>query len=155
MTRVLSVCVTALVLLAAGALPAAAQQRADDEAAVRRTLAAYADARNVRDAAAEARAYAPDGDFRSSLGPFVTGRAEIEKQLTVTNAAYRFALTVTRLRFLSPEIAIADAEVNAGLEGRQARLVGTYVMSRSGAEWLIAAARIATAPQPRPAAATP
>ena len=148
----------AVALLASPALaqqaPAAAQQsQAADEAAIRARLAAYANARNVRDAAAEARCYTADGDFRSSLGPFVSGRAAIEKQLAVNDPNYRFALTVTHLRFVSPGIAVADAEVIAGPEGRGAKLVGTYVLAREGNDWLIAAARIATAPAPRPAPA--
>ena len=149
MPRILAVCLAFATLVS----PAFAQQSAAaDETAIRARLAAYADARNVRDAAAEARCYTADGDFRSSLGPFVSGRAAIEKQLTVNDPSYRFALTVTRLRFLAPGIAIVDAEVLAGPEGRGAKLVGTYVMAREGSDWLIAAARIATAPAPRPAA---
>ena len=58
--------------------PVRAQSPADD-AAIRARLAAYAEARNQRDAHAEALCYTPDGDFRSSLGPFVSGREAIEK----------------------------------------------------------------------------
>jgi uncharacterized protein (TIGR02246 family) len=130
--------------------PAAAQPGSPaDETAIRGQLAAYADARGRRDAAAEARLYSEDGDFRSSAGPFVSGRAAVERQLTVGNPAYRFGLTVTKLRFLTPDIAVADADVLAGLEGRQGRLVATYVMRRESGRWMIAAARIATAPPPR------
>jgi uncharacterized protein (TIGR02246 family) len=120
-----------------------------DEAAIRKTLARYADARNRRDADAEALCYTTDGDFRSSLGPFVSGRAAIEKQLAVTNPDYHFALTVTRLRSLADGVVIVDAEVLAGVGARPGKLVGTYVMTRDRDGWLIAAARIATAPAPR------
>ena len=127
--------------------PVRAQSPADD-AAVRARLAAYAEARNQRDARAEALCYTPDGDFRSRLGPFVSGREAIEKQLTVNDPSYRFGLTVTHLRFLGPQTAIVDAEVKAGVGGTQGTLVGTYVMAKQGADWLIAAARIARAPGP-------
>ena len=69
-------------------LPLAAQH-AQDEAAIRARVAAYGDARNKRDAHAEALCYTDDGDFRSGLGPFVSGRAAIEKQLTVNDSTYR------------------------------------------------------------------
>jgi uncharacterized protein (TIGR02246 family) len=124
-------------------------QRPVDDAAIRSRLGAYADARNRRDAHAEALCYTPDGDFRSSLGPFVSGRAAIEKQLAVADPSYRFTLTVTHVRVVSPQVAIADAEVTAGPAGREAMLVGTYVMAQQGGEWLIAAARISRAPAPR------
>jgi uncharacterized protein (TIGR02246 family) len=127
----------------------AAQAPDADDAAVRARLAAYADARNRRDAQAEARCYTPDGDFRSSLGPFVAGRAAIEKQLAVSDPSYRFALTVTHLRFVTPQVAVADADVKAGPGGREATLVGTYVMTKQSGDWLIAAARISRAPAPR------
>ena len=141
-----------LIVLASLLLPCSARaQSPADDAAVRARLAAYADARNRRDAHAEALSYAPDGDFRSSLGPFVSGREAIEKQLTVNDPSYRFGLTITHLRFLAPQTAIADAEVKAGVSGTQATLVGTYVLTKRGSEWLIAAARIARAPAPPPA----
>ena len=146
-TRFLAVLLIALVSVT---IPALAQQSPGaDEMGIRARLASYADARSRRDAAAEARCYTVDGDFRSSLGPFVSGRADIEKQLTVTDPNYRFSLTVTRLRFLMPQVAMVDADVLAGPEGRTAKLVGSYVMVRDSGDWLIAAARIALAPAPR------
>ena len=142
-------CVLILAFIASLLGPAAARaQSPADEAAVRARLAAYAEARNQRDAHAEALCYTADGDFRSSLGPFVSGREAIEKQLTVNDPSYRFGLTVTHLRFLGPQTAIVDAEVKAGVGGNQGTLVGTYVMMKQGADWLIAAARIARAPGP-------
>jgi uncharacterized protein (TIGR02246 family) len=124
-------------------------QTSGDEAAIRQRLASYAEARTQRDAAAEARCYTPDGDFRSSLGPFVSGREAIEKQLTVTDPSYTFALSVTKLRMLTPQVAMVDAEVMAGPAGRTAKLLGSYVMVRTDGDWLIAAARISPTPAPR------
>jgi uncharacterized protein (TIGR02246 family) len=145
MTRVFILVLTlCLVVPAAGGAQSAMTA---DDAAIRARLAAYADARNKRDAHAEALCYTPDGDFRSSAGPFVSGRAAIEKQLTVTNPDYRFALTITALRVLGPQFAIADASVMVGVGANQAELVGTYVMAKQGGDWLIAAARIARAPR--------
>ena len=130
-----------------------AQSPASDEVAIRARLAAYADARNRRDAHAEALCYTLDGDFRSSAGPFVSGREAVEKQLTVTNPDYRFLLTVTHFRFITPQIAIVDADVNTGIGTNLAPLVGVYVMQKQGNDWLISGARIARAPAPAAAPA--
>jgi hypothetical protein len=89
--------------------------------------------------------YAEDGDFRSSAGPFVTGRAAIEKQLTVANPNYKFELDVVSLRFLDPQVAVVEADVRAGVGDNLGKLVGTYVMVKRNGEWLIGAARIARA----------
>ena len=140
-----------LLLVALVALTAAAswaQSLSVDEAAIRARLGVYADARNRRDAHAEALCYATDGDFRSSLGPFVFGREAVEKQLVVNNPDYRFKMAVTHLRFVTPQVAIADADVNTGIGEKLAPLVGVYVMVKQGGEWLISGARIARAPAP-------
>lgn len=136
------------VLVLCAPVTAGAQGTAD-EAAVRARLAAYADARMQRDAKAEALCYTMNGDFRSSQGPFVAGRAAVESQLTVTNPAYRFSLTVSKLRFVAPGVAVVDADLLTGLEGREAPLIGTYVLTKQGSDWLIAAARIALPPPAR------
>jgi len=141
-----SLLLIALVALTTAAAPAPSPSA--DEAAIRARLAVYAEARNRRDAHAEALCYATDGDFRSSLGPFVFGREAVEKQLVVNNPDYRFHLAVTHLRFVTPQVAIADADVNTGLGANLAPLVGVYVMVKQGGEWLISGARIARAPAP-------
>jgi uncharacterized protein (TIGR02246 family) len=132
-------------------LGSAAAQQPADEAQIRARLAAYADARTRRDAKAEALCYTETGDFRSSAGPFVTGRAAIEQQLTVNNPAYRFVLDVVKLRFITPEVAIVEADVSAGVGDNLGRLIGTYVLLKQGNDWLIDAARISRPPTPPPA----
>jgi uncharacterized protein (TIGR02246 family) len=114
-----------------------------DDRAIRARLAAYADARNVRDAHAEALCYAEDGDFRSGAGPLATGRAQVEKELAVADPSYRFALTVDGVRFLDADVAIAETAILAGPAGQGIRLIGSYVMVRKAGAWLIGAARIA------------
>lgn len=147
MTRIFrSLVVVAVAALSAPVAPA--ESASADEAAIRTRLAAYADARSRRDAHAEALCYTTDGDFRSSLGPFVSGREAVEKQLVVTNPDYRFMLAVTHLRFVTPQVAIADADVNTGIGTNIAPLIGVYVMVKQGGEWLISGARIARAPAP-------
>lgn len=139
---------TTLVLgiaLSAAAVLSAQSGTAADESAIRQRLAAYATARTVRDAHAEAMCYTEDGDFRSSAGPFVTGRAAVEKQLTVANPNYKFELTVLSIRFLDPQVAVVETDLHTGVTMPLANLVGTYVMVKRNGEWLIGAARIARA----------
>lgn len=124
-------------------------QGVQDEGAVRARIAAYADARNKRDAHAEALCYTEDGDFRSSQGPFVSGRAAIEKQLTVNDPTYHFDVEITKVRFLNPTTAIVDADVKTGTSRGDALLVADYVVVKQGSDWLIAAGRVATKPAPR------
>ena len=139
-----------------GAAPWLIAQSTQDESAVRARIAAYADARNKRDAHAEALCYTEDGDFRSSQGPFVSGRAAIEKQLTVNDPSYHFDLEITKLRFLDATTAIVDAEVRTGTSRGETVLVADYVVVKIGSEWLIAAGRIAAKPPARsPAPAGP
>lgn len=138
-----------LVLCVIGAPLSSIAQNAQDEGTVRARLAAYADARNRRDAHAEALCYTEDGDFRSSQGPFVSGRQAIEKQLTVNDPSYHFDIEITKLRFLTPATAIVDADVRTGTSRGEALLVADYVLVKTGNDWLIAAGRIATKPAPR------
>ena len=76
------------------------------------------------------------------------GREAVEKQLVVNNPDYRFHLAVTHLRFVTPQVAIADADVNTGIGANLAPLVGVYVMVKQGGEWMISGARIARAQAP-------
>jgi uncharacterized protein (TIGR02246 family) len=124
---------------------------AADEQAIRARLAAYADARMQRDAHKEALCYTEGGDFRSSAGPFVRGRAAIEKQLTVNDPTYQFILNVVSLRTIQPGVVVVEADLMTGVGGKLGNLVGTYVMAKQNGEWLIDAARIARA---MPTAAT-
>ena len=107
----------------------------------------YTEARNHGDAHAEALCYTEDGDFRA-FGPPSRGRAEIEKALAVSVSGYAFSLTVERIRFLDSNVAIADAQVVAGPPEHKIDMVGSYVMVKQGAAWLIGAARIARSQAP-------
>ena len=113
-----------------------------DDAMIRQRLAAYSEARNRRDAHAEAQCYTEDGDFRSANATS-RGRAEIEKTLAVSDATYRFSLEIESVRFLDPQVALAEAKVVAGPPEHKLDMVGTYVMVKRNGAWLIGAARIA------------
>ena len=134
-----------LLALATSTTAFAQSGTAADETAIRQRLAAYAAARTARDAHAEALCYTEDGDFRSSAGPFVTGRAAVEKQLTVANPNYKFELQVVSVRYLDPQVAVVETDLQTGVSTPFAKLVGTYVMVKRNGQWLIGAARIARA----------
>jgi uncharacterized protein (TIGR02246 family) len=141
-TAALVLALSAITVLAADGIPA------QDDQAIHQRLALYAQARTERDAHNEALCYAEDGDFRSSAGPFVRGRAAIEKQLTVNDPSYRFTLDIVSIRMIDPNVAVVEAEVMAGVGGKLGKLTGTYVMSKRNGDWLINAARIARAVTP-------
>jgi uncharacterized protein (TIGR02246 family) len=145
MTRPSTSLILTALLLSVSAVVHAQSGTPADESAIRHRLALYADARARRDAHAEALCYTEDGDFRSSAGPFVAGRARIESQLTVADPRYRFELEVVSLRFLDPQVAIAETSLRTGVTTPLSKLVGTYVMVKRNGEWLIGAARIARA----------
>jgi uncharacterized protein (TIGR02246 family) len=134
-----------VLLLSSISISAQGSPAAADEGAIRQRLAAYAAARAKGDPRAEALCYAEDGDFRSSAGPFVTGRAMIEKQLTVANPNYRFEMEIVSVRSLDPQVAIVETTLQTGVTTPLAKLVGTYVLVKRNGEWLIGAARIARA----------
>jgi len=130
-------------LLAICAITALAESKHNaDEAAIRRRLATYTEARNHGDAHAEALCYTEDGDFRA-FGPPSRGRAEIEKALPVSVSGYAFSLTIETIRFLDSNVAIADTHVVAGPPEHKIDTLGSYVMVKQGSAWLIGAARIA------------
>ena len=79
---------------------------------------------------------------RDHLSP---GGTAVEKQLTVANPNYKFELEIVSLRFLDPQVAVVETELQTGVSTPLAKLVGTYVMVKRNGEWLIGAARIARA----------
>jgi uncharacterized protein (TIGR02246 family) len=141
----LSMTLVCAVVLSAQVAMAGQAGTASDETMIRMRLTLYAAARTARDAHTEALCYTEDGDFRSSAGPFVSGRAAVEKQLTVANPNYRFELDVLTIRFLDPQVAVVETDLRTGVTMPLAKLVGTYVMVKRNGEWLIGAARIARA----------
>jgi len=103
-------------------------------------LSDYAAARQRRDGPAEASYFSENGDFRGSDGRKAQGRREIAASLgTPAPPNYTFSLTIDKVRFLTPEIALVDATAGDGK-------MAAYVMSKANGDWLITAARIALPP---------
>ena len=119
---------------------------AADENAIVSRLTTYAAAKMRRDARAEALCYAEDADLRFGTGLSITGRANIEKAVAMTDPAFRFSLEPSSLRFLSDDVAIVEVDITTGVQSPLTKMVGTYVMVRRNVvEWLIGAVRIVPA----------
>ena len=121
------------------------QDRASDEVAIRALATAYESAVNQRDAAGIADLCTTDGDVIVYDQPRLVGRDAIrqaqEARFAALPATLRISLTVTHIRFLTPDLAIVEtvATFNEG-DIRENR--GTSVVIRKGANWLHAALRV-------------
>ena len=81
-----------------------------DEAAVRKVVQRYVDAREASDAKAIESLFTPDADQLVSDGTWRRGRDELGEGhagVVEKNPAKR-AITVESVRFLSPEVVLAD-----------------------------------------------
>ena len=121
---------------------------ATDEAAIRKTLAAFVEAWNRHDAKAFSMVFAEDADFTNVRGTSASSRAEIEKFHAPMFAA-RFkdthqTMTKDRIRFIRPDVAAVDAWWEmTGAKNAEGQDVGlrkgllNFVMTRDGDTWLI------------------
>jgi uncharacterized protein (TIGR02246 family) len=148
----------------------AEEARSQDEAAIRQLVAAQAEAWNRHDAAAWSKDFAPDADFVNIVGTVFQGRPEIEKRHAGIFASIfkesRTQVTVRRLVFLGPEVAVVDTDHevsgHSGLppgvqntdESGTLRTKMKYVMKKSAGKWQIAAAQN-TDVKPAPKAPAP
>jgi uncharacterized protein (TIGR02246 family) len=125
-------------------------QAADDSAGVKDLVRRYQDARENRDPKAIAVLFTGNADQLVSNGEWRRGREALTKGMLASseqNSGKR-TLTVETVRFLTPDIAIADARYEIG--GRPP-MWSTFVARRQNGTWRIEAIRN-MAPN-RPAAA--
>ena len=142
-------------ILAVGLVQAAAagatQGTPGDNAAIRANVAAFQTAWNKRDVAGVVATYAPDGDIVVFDGPRTAGREairrEMEANLSTTPSTKRITLTVSSIRFLGHDVAIADTEARFN-EGAVLENRGTSVFVRRNGSWLVAALRVFPAQRP-------
>jgi uncharacterized protein (TIGR02246 family) len=122
-----------------------------DEAAIRANVSAYETAWNKRDASGVVATYTPDADVVIFDSPRAAGHEAIRKTLeagfATTPASTRITLSVTSIRQLSQDVAIAEtlAKFNEGAV-RENR--GTSVLVRHGGRWLVTALRVYPAQRP-------
>lgn len=117
--------------------------RDQDEAAIRRVIEARRIAWNSGDAAGYARLLTPDADVVSGTGRCAYGRDElvglyVEQRAGVYRAASLKSATVTRIKFVRPDVAIADTEFELdGVGPHTITGINTFVLTREAEGWLI------------------
>jgi uncharacterized protein (TIGR02246 family) len=135
--------VVPLVIAACAGAPLPARDA--DEAAIRALLATNAAATNRRDAAGVAKTYLPDGDL------WIVGRARIsgvdairrnEEEFYGTPGFQSWEGRLDTIRFLDPDVAIAEGTGVTTLDSGEIKEQFTWVVSRPNGVWRIAAVRI-------------
>jgi uncharacterized protein (TIGR02246 family) len=143
----------ALVTFAGDALAQNAD-RAADEAAIKAVIQAFIDTREANDTAGLTAILTPDVDQRQTSGNVRSGRdAVVSGSLATTQTTGgRRTITVDSLRFLSPDVAIADGRYDSvgRADGTDQRMLTSIVLRREADGWKIAAIRnmLPTAPSP-------
>ena len=122
-----------------------------DEQAIRTMAAEFVAAWNRNDVKALAACFTTDGDLINPVGRAGRGRSEVERILNEEqNGPFkgsRISMPQKHLRFLKPDLAIADYDFEVarvrGADGRDTTLKGlvSTVLRKDGDKWLIAAAR--------------
>ncbi|MGE5414926.1 MAG: YybH family protein [Syntrophomonadaceae bacterium] len=141
-------------LVSLAALPALSQSSsgASDEKDIRSIGAQIQEAWNKKDAKMLADLWLTDGDYISSTGRTATGRAEVERAFAAQWAGVykgtRLAHTLTLVRFLRKDVAIADGAFEiSGMKDAAGKPLPTrsglttVVAARKGDRWYVAALR--------------
>jgi uncharacterized protein (TIGR02246 family) len=143
----------ALAALAGNAL-AQSTDRAADEAAIKAVIQAFIDTREANDNAGLTAILTPDVDQRQTSGNLRSGRdAVVSGSLATTQATGgRRTITLDSVRFLAPDVAIADGRYDSvgRADGTDQRMLTSIVLRREADGWKIAAIRnmLPTAPSP-------
>ena len=129
------------------ASPALAQSPAvspsADEAAVRTVIRSYVNARELRDPAAIEALFTAAADQHTTGGEWRRGRAEVVQgtlESSKRNPGTR-TITVSSVRFITPDVAIADGPYEIGAGSNVRRMWTTIVLKRERDAWRIAAIR--------------
>lgn len=119
--------------------------RAADEAAIRAVIQAFLDTRERNDAAGLAALLTADVDQRQTSGNLRSGREAVVSGALATQQATggRRTITVDSIRFLSPDVALADGRYDSvgRADGTDRRMLTSIVLRRDGGAWKIAAIR--------------
>jgi uncharacterized protein (TIGR02246 family) len=121
-----------------------AATHAKDEAAIRDVVKEYVAARERRDAAAIGALFTSDADQLVSSGEWRRGRDELVKGTLASSqrTGGNRTITLETIRFPARDVAIADGryEITGGAGGDR-RMWSTFVVTREGGGWRIAAIR--------------
>jgi uncharacterized protein (TIGR02246 family) len=143
------------VLCVAVVLPVLAQgtDRAADEAAIRGVIQAFLDTRDKNDAAGLAALLTQDVDQRQTSGNVRSGRDAVVAGSLATQQSTggRRTIAVDSLRFVAPDVAIADGRYDSlgRADGTDQRMLTSMVLRREGGTWKIAAIRNMLPSQPQ------
>lgn len=118
----------------------------DQESAIIKLVQQYVDARDLRDAQAIEALFTPDADQLVSSGEWRRGRKAVVAGALASSkreAGSRRTIRVETIRFLTPDVAIADGPYElAGLpSGQDRKMWTTFVLKRIQGNWRIAAIR--------------
>jgi uncharacterized protein (TIGR02246 family) len=133
----------------------------EDEAAIRKLHQSFAEAWTNHDAQAMSMFWAEDGDFIGPDGQLNSGRARIENYLAEAHtgdfATAKLAITVKGIRFLTPEVAVvnAEAEISGGKDWydkamASQKAIATSVVVKKDGKWSTAVYRLFVPPPPPP-----
>ncbi len=135
-------------VVAAAATASAWAQSADraaDEAAIRAVIQAFLDTRERNDAAALAALLTLDVDQRQTSGNLRSGRDAVVSGSLATQQSTggRRTITVDSIRFIGPDVALADGRYDSvgRADGTDRHMLTAMVLRREGGAWRIAAIR--------------
>jgi uncharacterized protein (TIGR02246 family) len=146
--------------LVIGVTGSASASQAQDEAAVRALGDNFAKAFVQKHAEERASLFAENGTFVTPVGDFLQGRVAMVKDFgpeaqQAVNANTQATFSNYRIRFIKPDIAVADAVLTVrnvnGPDGTVIPVIPInvfYVAARHGSQWLIEDGRAHFAPAP-------
>jgi uncharacterized protein (TIGR02246 family) len=144
------------VLCHSAVTPAAADDKAKDEAAIRELAAAFEKTHNKHDAKAFAALFAPDGDFTNVRGMTAKGPKAIEEfhrplfegDTSKGNPSFKDAVLKVdevRVRFLRPDVASVDvlwtqtgSKAPDGKDRGTRKGLASWVATKEGGRWQVA-----------------
>jgi uncharacterized protein (TIGR02246 family) len=131
------------VLFASAGLIAQTPASPSDEAAVRDVVRRYVNAREMKDPAAIESLFTADADQHTTSGEWRRGRAQVvpgTMESSKRNPGTR-NITVQAVRFIAPDVAIADGPYEITGAAGTRRMWATLVLKREAGGWRIAAIR--------------
>ena len=131
------------IALAPSLLVAAQQAPSTDEAAVREVVHRYEAARDAKDAKAIEALFTADADQHTTSAEWRRGRVQVvtgSLGSSKQNPGDR-TITVQSVRFITPDVAIADGPYDIGTGGTVRHMWTTIIVKRDAGAWKIAAIR--------------
>jgi uncharacterized protein (TIGR02246 family) len=135
-----------LMLFIMGVATLHAQPASSDagDRAVREVIAQYMTARNEKNVEAIRSLFTPDADQLVSTGEWRRGLNELTRGMMASSQKEtgKSSIAIENIRFLDPNIAIADGRYQTTSVNRAVRdMWTTFVLKRTNAGWRIAAIR--------------